>query len=316
MRKATTQALVFANALCIACLAAEPALAYVRTVTTAGVPVWWRNPCINMDFLLGAPPPAMIGDAYLQAARTAAAAWSHPDLACSGLAISIHKTAETSAGIGFDGRNTIVMRQDTWCSDPPSTDPNEPPCYSANALAVTTVFRSTSTGEIVDADMEVNAVNVFWADLVKDPALATGSTADFQNMLTHELGHVIGLAHPCYTPTDGTPRLTDNLGQPELNCSAPDLPATVAATTMFPSVSIVDTSRRRLSPDDAQAACEVYPSSVSSCPSGESTGCSLAPPSSRSPGRVLPMAAPITLALLSFLAAAWYRSRQRGPAGS
>jgi len=309
MPKATARVLILSCVLGIACIVARPASAYVRTVTTAGVPVWWRNPCIAMDFLLGTPPPAMTGDAYLEAARLAASSWGHPSLACSGLTLSIHKSAEPSADIGFDGRNIIVMRQDTWCSEPLPTDPNAPPCYATNALAVTTVFRNVTTGEIVDADMEINAVNVYWADLEKDPTLASGSTADFQNMLTHELGHVIGLAHPCFTTSDGTPRLTDNLGQPEINCSASDLPAMVASATMFPSVSVTDTSRRTLSPDDAQAACDVYPISVSACPSEGSTGCTLAPPSTKTSGKVPPAALPIALSALALLVASGYRRR-------
>jgi hypothetical protein len=262
-----------------------------------------------MDLLLGSPPPDMTGDAYLQAARAAAAVWGHPALACSGLVLSIHKTAETSAAVGYDGRNVIVLSQDSWCSETSAAEPSTPTCYSANALAVTTVFRNVNTGEIVDADMEVNAVNVFWADLVQNPALASGSTADFQNMLTHELGHVIGLAHDCYTTSDGPTRLTDNQGQPELDCYSANLPATVADATMFPSVLLSDTSRRKLSPDDAQGACDVYPSSVTSCPSGAATGCSLAPAASRSPDRMPPVAVPIALGMLILLAASGYRRR-------
>lgn len=309
MRAATSRAFVFLNALCAASLAAEPAHASVRTVTSTGLPVWWRSPCITMDFLLGSSPAAMTGDAYVEAADLSAAAWSHPALSCSGLVLSIRKTAETSGTVGLDGRNIIVMREDGWCKDPPPTDPSAPPCYSPNALAVTTVFRSVSTGEIVDADIEVNSVNVVWADLVKDPSLTNGTEVDFQNMLTHELGHVIGLAHPCYIASDGTPRLMDNQRQPELDCSAPDLPATIASTTMFPSVVRTDTSRRTLSPDDAQAVCDVYPSSVTTCSSEASTGCSVAPASSRSPGRMPPVAVPIALGVLALLGAAGYRRR-------
>jgi hypothetical protein len=266
-----------------------------------------------MDFLLGAPPPDMTGDTYLQAARAAAEVWGHTALACSGLVLSIRKSAETSAAVGYDGRNVIVLSQDTWCSEQPPADPSTPTCYSANALAVTTVFRNTSTGEIVDADMEINAVNVFWADLVQNPSLATDSTADFQNMITHELGHVIGLAHPCYIASDGPTILTDNQGQPELDCADPMLPAAVANATMFPSVSMSDTSRRRLTPDDAQGACDIYPSSVMICSSGESSGCALASSSNSRHDHIPPVAVPIALGVLVLLAASGYRRRKRGP---
>jgi hypothetical protein len=231
------------------------------------------------------------------------------------LAISIQKTAETTADVVLDGRNFIVMRQSSWCEGTSSTDPSAPAaCYPTNALAITTVFRNTSTGEIVQADTEVNAVNVFWADLVRNPSLAAPSTADFQNMITHELGHVIGLAHPCFSAADTT-RLNDNLGEPQLDCTDPNLPATVANATMFPSVSMANTSRRTLTPDDEQGACDIYPSSVATCSSGPSTGCSLAPASSRSPGQKLTVAVPIALGMLVLLAAVGYRRRCQGPAG-
>jgi hypothetical protein len=285
---ASTRALVFASALLVACMAARPARAYVRAVTSVGVPVWWKGPQITLDFPLAAPPPVMTAPAYLQAAQDAAAAWSSPGVACSGLVLSIRETAEASADVGMDFRNVIVMRKDDWS-------------YSANALAMTTVFNSTKTGEIVDADIEINAIDEAWADLVGDPSLADGSHVDVQNMLTHELGHVIGLAHACWSPTDGTPRLTDNLGQTELDCSSAGLPEAIALATMFPSVSLMDTSRRTLSPDDAQAVCDVYPASTPAPPSppGKNAGCSLAPWSLHPRARTPLFALVLTLGVLA-----------------
>jgi len=188
------------------------------------------------------------------------------------------KHAETTADVGLDGKNVIVFRQDTWCTT--STDTGEQTCYAANAMAVTTLFKNKKTGEIVDADMEINAVYYAWADLIADPTQATGMTADFQNTLTHELGHVIGLAHNCYIANDGPTPLTDNTGNTELNCGSANVPATVTDATMYPVVSTYDTERRSLTPDDQQAACEIYPSSQATCTSN--SGCSVA---SQTPAR-------------------------------
>jgi hypothetical protein len=296
MRRAGTRSLVFAGTVLVACMVALPARAYVRAVTSAGVPVWWKNPNVSLDFPLGAPPPAMTSDAYLQAARLAAAAWSGPTLACTDLVISIRETAEATADVGLDFRNVIVMRADDWS-------------YASNALAMTTVAKNTKTGEIVDADIEINAVDEVWADLVQDPSLADGTKYDFQNMLTHELGHVIGLAHTCSMASDSGPRLLDNQGQPELDCASPDLPAAVASATMFPSVSPTDTSRRTLSPDDAQAACDVYPTSAPVSSPDKSTGCSFASPSRRPPARSPFLALAFALGTLALLAKAGFRKR-------
>jgi hypothetical protein len=231
-----------------------------------------------MELYLGAPPPGLTADAYFSAAEQAGKVWSHKDLACTGLSIAMARQSAATSDTGLDGINMIVFRQDAWCEHPAPADPTQPYCYPANALAVTSVFKSKSTGEIVDADMELNAVRFTWADLVAHPELASGSTADFQNTLTHELGHVIGLAHPCYSSNDGPSRLIDNNGAPELDCTDPNLPAAVLNTTMFPSVATSDTARRVLSPDDQQADCDIYPAASAMCQSTQSShGCSMLP---------------------------------------
>ena len=122
--------------------------------------------------------------------------------------------------------------------------------------------------------MEINAVDFAWADLAANPAQADGRTADFQNTLTHELGHVIGLAHNCYATSDGPAPLADNTGNPEVLCGGADTPASVYDATMYPVVGLSDVARRTLSSDDAQAACDVYPSSQSLC-GVSSSGCSM-----------------------------------------
>jgi len=279
------------------------ASAYVRAVSESGTPLWWKNTCITMELYLGAPPPLLTADAYLRAAVLAGKAWSHDELACTGLSISMAREPAATADTGLDGINKIVFRQDSWCEHPAPTDLTQPYCYPANALAVTTVFKSKSTGEIVDTDMELNAVSFTWADLVARPDLVNGSTVDFQNTLTHELGHVIGLAHPCYSSNDGPSRLLDNNGVPELDCTDPNLPAAVLNTTMFPSVATSDTARRVLSPDDQQAAYDIYPAATAVCPSTESShGCSMLPSRPKPEGSTWLAIVPLCLAatLLGF----------------
>jgi hypothetical protein len=255
------------------CLAlfASPAAAYVRAVADSGVPVAWKSPCVTMDLFIGDAPAGMSAAEYVAAAGLAARAWSHASLSCTALSINVGAQPAATTEIGRDGRNVIVFRQDNWCEQ--STPAV---CYSPNALAVTSIFKNNVTGEIVDADMELNAVNFTWADLVAQPELASRTNADFQNTVTHELGHVIGLAHPCYSANDGGGRLNDNSGIPELDCTDANLPASVPETTMFPSASLGDVDRRTLSSDDAQAACDIYPGTRSACDApSPNQGCSM-----------------------------------------
>jgi hypothetical protein len=93
-----------------------------------------------------------------------------------------------------------------------------------NTLAKTTVTFDNETGEIFDADIEVNtASNTF---TVSDQNVEY----DLQSVMTHEAGHFIGLDH------------------------SPDFDATMNA-----SYNEGDTSLRDLEPDDIAATCEVYP---------------------------------------------------------
>jgi hypothetical protein len=300
--------LVFATVVGSLVLSATHAQAYVRAVTETGVPTWWRNPCITMQLYLGENPlpPTMTADQYINAARLAGRAWSYPALTCTDLSITVQKESQATAEVGLDLKNVIVFRQDAWCEN---SDASEGPCYPPNALAVTTVFKSTTTGEIVDADLELNAVSISWADLVADPALAENSnTADLQNTLTHEFGHVIGLAHPCYSPNDGPAVLDDNTGNPEPDCSNPNLPLSVTEATMYPVVPMSDTQRRTLSPDDEQAVCDIYPYTFATCPAGSAQGCAMVAPTKDRPSRnwALGLVAGMAGLLLAF---AFRRSR-------
>jgi hypothetical protein len=119
----------------------------------------------------------------------------------------------------------------------------------------------------LDADIELNAVDYSWGDLVGQPDRTTASTIDFQNALTHELGHVVGLAHNCFAAGDSSVRLFDNTGAPEVDCySNPPPPALVTEATMYPSILLSDTQRRTLTADDQQGVCDIYPHQHDVCP--------------------------------------------------
>ncbi len=59
-------------------------------------------------------------------------------------------------------------------------------------LAITKIASDSRTGQIIDADIEVNdGMYTFWYDDRRGPA----STVDFRAMIVHELGHFYGLDH-------------------------------------------------------------------------------------------------------------------------
>ncbi|HJX54833.1 MAG TPA: hypothetical protein VJ801_18855 [Polyangia bacterium] len=269
MRTRTTLVTVAVVAGCVAL--PVPAAAYVRTRTSADVATAWKAPCVTMEFSLGSPPPELDADGYFKAAKAAGESWSQAKLdqvnRCTNVIFSVVQNQDTAGPVGMDYHNRVIFRQNRWCRDPPPKDSSEPPCYDPSALAITSVFQLKNSGEILDADLEVNATDFTWGDYVSNPWPAPSLTHDFQGAVTHEFGHVIGLDHVCYTPgairADGTPvpRPVDNNGNPEPNCDAVDTPPSIAQATMYVSVgsSSAEVDLRSLSPDDVQAACEIYP---------------------------------------------------------
>lgn len=116
-----------------------------------------------------------------------------------------------------DRENRVVFREDAW-----------PPELGPETLAITTLVYRRSTGEILDADIDVNALDHPWSVSDAPPEGAI----DLENTMTHEVGHLLGLAH----------------------VREPD-------ATMYGESPAGDTAKRDLAPDDLLAICEVYPSS-------------------------------------------------------
>ena len=227
----------------------RPARGYVRYESATGVPFAWKNSCVWLT-AFPAELPLLTRDQTSEAMAAAVATWSkqNPTVgACSYLDLRL-TVADASAPVpaaANDGMNIIRVRTDTWCPKPPN-------CYDLAALAMTTVSARTSTGEIIDADTEINAVTFSWADVTRNAP--TGNEQDLQNALTHEMGHLIGLDHTC--SLSGI-RPTDQNGNPIPDCA--NASAAVVATTMFPSANPLDTNKRTLADDDVMGVCGIYP---------------------------------------------------------
>jgi hypothetical protein len=259
---------VAAAALVALVLGAGSAEAYVRRTNGSGLPLWWRPHTMKIAGYEQGFDPDMTPDQIAGAMTEAALQWTmgNPDLAtCTDLALPVttHDLTETPPPIAHDGVNTIAARA-SWD-------------YDHVALAQTSLFYLKSTGEILEADLEVNAQDFTWTDVDSD---RRRGLQDLQNALTHELGHFIGLDHPCYL-ADPTSDETDNTGQPVPSCADVAFDSPIRETTMFPSADPGDTSKRTLSPDDDLAVCDIYPLGMatagsSAVPPDDPTGCTCA----------------------------------------
>jgi MYXO-CTERM domain-containing protein len=290
-------------------MSARPAAAYVRYMSANGKPFKWAQSCVFLTTYPTDLETMMTHDEILSDVDAAAATWSNVSDSCTYLQIMVSSSVNKTPHAANDGLNNVIFRSTSWCKLASSGECDPTVSYDSAALALTSVSASTSTGLIKDADIEVNAFNFRWADLVMHPELAAPgmSVHDLQNALTHEMGHLIGLDHTCYLQP---PPPLDQNGNPIPDCA--DAPPDVLATTMFPSANPGDVDKRTLAPDDQQAVCDIYPAAMDpmNCAPVTTTspgGCNCA----TAAGVTAPGAALVMVAAAALLVARARRRRKR-----
>ena len=123
-----------------------------------------------------------------------------------------------TAAAGYDplhpeeNENLLIFLEDHWTDDP-------------NTIALTTTTFSSTTGQIIDADIELNA---YLFNFSTDET-ASGDH-DLMNTAVHEIGHLLGLDHTA-----------------------------VRNATMFLTAEAGEISKRTLHCDDVQAIAFKYP---------------------------------------------------------
>lgn len=190
---------------------------------TEGLPLYWANACVGYDLQQGASKQL----SYAVAAAGVASAfskWTSTICSASGapsgrVSIDVRDLGPVACDLvqynqGGPNQHLIAFRDDAW----PYND-------SSNTLALTTVTYDTQTGEIYDADMEINS---------HDQALSVAATVppdgyDFESIVTHETGHFLGMAH-----------------------------STDVRATMYAHYTQGDDVMRNLTIDDVTGLCSIY----------------------------------------------------------
>ena len=160
------------------------------------------------------------------AVRRSFFAWAGPS--CTDLRFEYAGTTDittTNMVLGLnerpDNRNVIIWREQQW---PPvgATAPD----VDAGLVALTVLVFNATTGQIVDADIDINGALFQWSTTDQPGGLAM----DVQNVVTHEVGHFIGLAH-----------------------------SPIPDATMFAAAPPGELIKRDLHEDDVAGLCDVYP---------------------------------------------------------
>gem|GEM_PF-4288942 len=137
----------------------------------------------------GGEPPAMLGPAL----TSAASAWNHALAGCNAPRLLANRVVLDGPALGDDLVNAVIFHERKWC---PITSVQREDCYPADSQAHTLLYptlqpASPHDGELRGVDIEVNGVDFRWSQRESPNALS------LQTILIHELGHVLGLDHPC-----------------------------------------------------------------------------------------------------------------------
>jgi len=187
-----------------------------------GLPLFWRNACLGYSMQRSASRKISYEDAA-DALSTAFTRWTGATCPTEGTgrsrtSIDVRDLGPVECGnveykSGVANQNVIVFRDETWK-------------YGKTVLGLTTVVYNPETGEIYNADMEINTLDM-QPLAVRDPVAP--DAYDFASVVTHEAGHFLGIAH-----------------------------SDVPGSTMYARYDQGQTSMRHLAPDDVSAICTVY----------------------------------------------------------
>jgi len=188
---------------------------------TVGRPVSWASNCVTVSVQADAAPKQHIDyEAAQSSVERAFSAWTsaHCVAGTPSISVVVNGPVSCSASEYNSDRgnaNIVIFREDVW-----------PYAGGQDALGLTVINFDPASGEIWDADIEVNAVDEPLS--VGDPV---AGAVDLDSLLTHEAGHLLGLGHNIIDDT----------------------------TTMFPGYHTGSIQLRTLADDDIAGICEIYP---------------------------------------------------------
>jgi len=170
----------------------------------SGKPLAWPSSCVTIGVQkLGDTKDGYSYEQVADVVEKSFAPWMAADCGNGNPSISVQMIGAIECGVSEyssdrANANIVIFREDKW-----------PYVGAGNAIGLTTTRFDTKTGDLWDADIELNAYSARLR--IGTP---NGSDDDLQSVLTHEAGHFLGLSHSSdanatmraiYDPrTDGT----------------------------------------------------------------------------------------------------------------
>lgn len=245
----TTRRWALVAGLAVVCWS-PAASAYVRTTTAkAGTPLRWMfSNCVHMR--VNSWGLSTITDGSdLAAVGRAMKNWRDATRHCSYMRFHLLPgTGDAKPNMNQCGNNenVIYFEEDSWS-------------YDSSAVALTLGKNIDSPGNaqdgrIVDMDIQFNAVDN------KFTASGEAGKYDIENILTHELGHLLGLDHPCDNGVSSSKRpIKNHKGVTIPVCGSSGVTAEMEQTTMYISTTKAQTHMRSPEADDINGVCAIYP---------------------------------------------------------